>query len=111
MILEVRQLAGVEDLIAVELVCRNPLCDGNMRFSLKRNGLHEDESCPSCGELWWAPNVRSNVYRLLMALSDISQGTFHGKEPNPETEKARQEPTEGTPRASRPPPKHIDSGV
>ncbi len=87
MILEVRQLADVEDLIAVELVCQNPRCDGNMRISLKRNGFHDHEDCPSCGELWWAPHVRSNVYRLLMALSDISQGTFHGKLPNPDKEK------------------------
>ena len=74
--MEHRQIATIEDLIAVELECQNTGCDGTASISLKRNGLPDDEACPSCGELWWAPHVRSNVYRLLMALSDISQGTF-----------------------------------
>ena len=90
--MEHRQIATIEDLIAVELECQKPECDGHMRISLKRNGLHGRQDCPSCGESWWAPNVRSDVYRLLMALSDISQGTFHGKVPNPDTEKHVEKP-------------------
>ena len=87
MILEVRQLAGVEDIIAVELVCQNENCGGTLLIDHKRNGLHTHQTCPRCSEVWWDTHLRSNVFRLLVVLSDLTQGTFHGKTPNTSTEK------------------------
>ncbi len=85
--METRHVATVEDIMSIEVTCSNPRCDGMLRISPTRNGIHEQQNCPSCGELWWGPHVRSNPYRFLMALLDLAQGTLKGAPPQPDTER------------------------
>ena len=86
--MEVRQLAAVEDIQAVELECR---CGRVVRID-RATTLNDTEVCPGCEQLWWGPHVRSNVYRLLVVLFDFKEGTFHLQPPNPETERHVQNP-------------------
>ena len=81
--MEVRQLAGIEDIQAVELECR---CGRVVRID-RSSTLHDNESCPGCGQLWWGPHVRSNIYRLLVVLCDFKEGTFHLQPLDPDAQR------------------------
>lgn len=86
--METRQLAGIDDVEAVELTCS---CGMVVRID-RGTRVGESRVCPGCEQLWWEPHVRSNIYRLLVVLFDLKEGTFNLQVPNADTERHVQNP-------------------
>ena len=86
MMVEIRHLARLEELQAVELVCTKHGCGGVLRVDLRIGSLADNQYCPRCQSLWWMPDRVSHVYRILVTLADHRNGTTKGDLPGPTTE-------------------------
>ncbi len=53
MMVEIRHLATVDEIEAVELHCKNPDCSGVVRLDLLPGCLDNEQRCPRCKSIWW----------------------------------------------------------
>ena len=66
---EVRYLASVDDIQAVEIACQQPECKGLLRLDLGPGCVNNSQQCPRCGVCWWPHSDDPfPVPRLLLAL-------------------------------------------
>ena len=87
MVREIRHLADVNEIQAIELRCPKPKCVGMLRIDPTDPGaLSEEQDCPRCGAAWWSGISPSPVYRALAALLDLRCGTLKGATPSPTTQ-------------------------
>ena len=75
MLMEVRHIATVRDLMAIELERSKSQC--GYRVTINLDGVTCDDTvCPGCGEVWWSRDVPSNERTLIRAVVGLLRGTF-----------------------------------
>lgn len=86
--MEVRQLADVSDLIAVELECSRGGCPGRATLTVERAVFTlEHMQCPLCSRDWWTPErasvQRSFVDGIIGLLHNIHRAEARPNVPTP----------------------------
>lgn len=67
--MDVRYLASVDDIEAVELRCSKPGCAGTLRIDVTSDhGLYGEHVCPRCRARWTSGAVDSDEFALLAVL-------------------------------------------
>ena len=79
MIMEVRHVATVRDLMAIELECSKSQCRHKVTINLN-GAINDTMECPGCGEVWWRKEIPSNEYNLLSAVIGLLRGTVVGRQ-------------------------------